>query len=95
MLVLSHDLYFCFQFDAALRTGHVFDLLNQLEHVRRGRASVINNEIAVHFRHARLSNARILKSQFINQLSGWARIGILENAACALGDWLRGAPFLL
>src|SRR4029453_4311368 len=47
LLVLSHDLYFCFQFDPALRTGHVFDLLNQLEHVRRCRAPVINNEIAV------------------------------------------------
>src|SRR5215469_10654980 len=90
-----HNLYFRLQLDPALCARLILDLADQLKHFRCGRAAIVHYEIAVHFRHAGVSDARILQTQFIDQLSRWNAIGILKNAACTLGDWLRGAPFLL
>src|ERR1043165_336190 len=90
-----HNLHFSFQLDPACCARRALDSSNQLEHVRCGRAAIVHYEIAVHFRHARLSNAGIYETEFIHQLPGWNGCRVLENAPCALGNWLSAAPFLL
>src|SRR6266508_419243 len=74
---------------------NALETFNQLKHVRRSRAAIVHNEIAVHLRHARVSDAQILQTQFSHQFSRWNAVGVLEDAACALGDWLCRTPFLL
>ena len=49
----------------------------------------------MHFRDARLANARIFQTQFFNQLSRWTILRIFENASGAFRDWLRCAAFFL
>src|SRR5437667_7838724 len=53
----SHDFHFGLQFDSALFPRRCLDHFDQLEHLCRGRAAIVYNEIAVDFRHARLSDA--------------------------------------
>ena len=78
-----------------LRLRRLLDSIDQLKHLSRSRAAIVDNEIAVHLRDARFSDPRIFQAQFIHQFSRGNAVGILENAACALGDWLCCASFLL
>src|SRR3981081_1910366 len=59
----SHDLHFCFELDAAFLPRRRFDFVDQLQHLIRGRAAVINNEVAMHLRHACFAPAPILYSE--------------------------------
>src|SRR6266851_3170362 len=56
---LSHDLNLSFQFNSTLTSRRLLDSVNQLEHLGRGRAAIVHDEIAVHFRHARFSHNRV------------------------------------
>src|SRR5947208_3342743 len=92
---LSHNFHFSLQLDPAVCPRRALDLVDQLKHVRCRRTAIIHDEIAVHLRHSRISDARILQPQFIHQFSRWNGVGVLKNASCALSDWLSGAPFRL
>src|SRR5437867_8544362 len=52
--------HFSLQFDPAHCPRRALDLVDQLKHFRRSRAAIVHDEIAVHFRHARVSDSRIL-----------------------------------
>ena len=45
------------------------NLLDQLQHLRRRRAAIIDDKIAVHFRDARFANRAIFQTQFVDQFS--------------------------
>src|SRR5213078_3507046 len=44
----SHNLYFGLQLDPPLCPRRALNLVDQLKHVRRGRAAIVHDEIAVH-----------------------------------------------
>src|SRR6266540_2575186 len=92
---LPDNFNFSLQFDPAFCPRRTLYLVDQLKHFCCSRAAIVHNEIAVHLRHSRISDARILQTQFIHQLSRWNARGVLKNAPCALGDWLRSPSFLL
>src|SRR5437868_1936089 len=56
---VSHNLHFGLQLDPPFCPRHAFDLVDQLKHFPRSRTAIVHDEIAVHFRHARISYARI------------------------------------
>src|SRR5213083_3007501 len=64
---LSHNFHFSLQLDSAVCPRRALDLVDQLKHVRCRRTAIIHDEIAVHLRHSRISDARILQPQFIHQ----------------------------
>src|ERR1051326_4686643 len=67
----SHNLYFGLQFDPALCPRHALDFFDQLKHFHCSGAAIVHYEIAVYLRHSRISDARILETQFIHQFSRW------------------------
>ncbi len=94
-LGLSHDLHFRFQFDPAFGLRRSLDPIDQFEHLGRGRAAIVHDKIAVHFRNARFSDGGIFQAQFIDQFPGRTFVRVFENAAGTLCNRLSGPPFFL
>src|SRR6266480_6049624 len=57
---LPDNLHFSLQLDPTFCARCALYLVDQLKHFRCGRAAIVHDEIAVHLRHARISDARIL-----------------------------------
>src|SRR6059058_6074245 len=51
--------------------GNSSRVVNQLKYFRRCGVSIVHDEIAVHLRDARISDARILQPEFIHQFARW------------------------
>src|SRR5215467_14031489 len=62
----SHDFHFGLQLNSALFPRDVFDVVNQLEHLCCRSIAIVHNEVAVYPRHARISDARVLQSEFVH-----------------------------
>src|ERR1700756_298617 len=92
---LPDNFHFSLQFDPPFCPRHALDLADQLKHFRCSRTAIVHDEIAMHFRHSRISDPRILQTQLVHQFSGWNAVGVLKNTAGALGNWLSGASFIL
>src|ERR671934_184099 len=92
---ISDDFDFRFQLNTAVRERSTSDLRNQFEHLRRGRAAIVHNEVAMDLRHPSISDAGVLQTEFLDQFSGGCAVGIFENTAGAFRDGLSCAPLLL
>src|SRR2546430_1760247 len=57
---LPDNLHFSLQLDPTSCSRHALYLVDQLKHFRGCRAAIVHDEIAVHLRYARISDARIL-----------------------------------
>src|SRR6266496_6683509 len=57
---LPDNFHFSLQLDPTFCPRRALYLVDQLKHFRCGRAAIVHYEIAVHLRHARISDARIL-----------------------------------
>src|SRR5262249_37859640 len=62
----SHDFHFGLQLDSALFACDILDVVNQLEYLCCGCIAIVHNEVAVYSRHARISDARVLQSEFVH-----------------------------
>src|SRR6266536_2186268 len=58
---LPDNFHFRLQLDPARCPRRALDLVDQLKHFRCSRAAIVHDEIAVHFRDARISDSRILQ----------------------------------
>jgi len=88
-----HDLDFRVELNPALFQGHSFDFIDQSQDIRRGCSPVIHNKVSMYFGNAGLADGKIFQAEFIDQFSGRARAGILENAPGTRLLGLRGAIF--
>src|SRR5260221_3805013 len=92
--LLADDLHFGLEFDAALAERGFLDLVDDGQHIRRGGAAIIDDEIAVDLGDLGTADARALEAQLVDEFARGALLGVLEDAAGAGFARLGGAAFL-
>src|SRR5205085_1203520 len=92
---LPHNLHFGFQFDPTRFPRGILDLRDQLQHLARARAAVVDDEVPVDLGNAGLPHPGVFQTQLIHQFSGRNTRRILEDATCALRRRLCRPTFLL
>ena len=94
-IVFPQDLDFGFEDDVAFLACFGLDLVDQSENLAGIRPAAIDDEVSMFLGDLGGTNHATFEADFVDQLPGPDRLGILENAAGAGGDRLAGTTLLL
>src|SRR3954453_11679495 len=64
--VFPHDLHLGFKLDSTFLASGGFNLRDQFQHFRRGRAAVVDDKVSVHLRNPRFANGAVLQAKFVH-----------------------------
>src|SRR5688572_5015113 len=92
--LLTDDLHFGFEVDAAGGFGALFDDLDKIENVRRGGVAFVDDEVAMDVGHDGAADAGAFEAELIDEFAGRHNARVLENAAGAWGGGLALPTFL-